>query len=339
MDLVQGFLEKVTGRGLRVVFPEGHDERVILAARKLKDHDIAQPILLGRPGHIESSAERAQVKLDGIDIIVPKESDKLQAYAEKYMEGRDNLSSAVALRMVSKPLFFGGMMVAGGHADTMVAGAATATATVIQAGVLTVGLAAGISTPSSFFIMVVPEFQGERNKSFVFADCAVNIEPTAEQLADIAVASADSAGRLLGVEPRVAMLSFSTKASASHARVEKVLKALEIIRNNHPELAVDGELQADSAIVPGVAARKVKAESRVAGKANVLIFPDLDSGNIAYKLTQHLAGAQAIGPFLQGFARPISDLSRGAGVDDIVSAAVIALAQTQPVLSSATEKK
>ncbi|MCK5428525.1 MAG: phosphate acetyltransferase, partial [Anaerolineales bacterium] len=159
------------------------------------------------------------------------------------------------------------------------------------------------------------------------ADCAVNIEPTSEQLADIALASAASAKKLLGEEPRVALLSFSTKGSASHTRVDKVLQALEIIKSKDPRLAVDGELQADSAIIPAVAAKKIKTESAVAGKANVLIFPDLDSGNIAYKLTQYLAKARAIGPFLQGFARPISDLSRGASVDDIVSAAIITLAQ------------
>jgi phosphate acetyltransferase len=222
-------------------------------------------------------------------------------------------------------------MVACGDADAMVAGAVTATATVIQAGVLTVGLAKGINTPSSFFVMIVPDFQGQSDKKFVFADCAVNIEPNPEQLADIALASAASAEKLLGEEPRIALLSFSTKGSASHVCVDKVLQAFEIIKSKNPQLAVDGELQADSAIIPAVAAKKIKTESAVAGKANVLIFPDLDSGNIAYKLTQYLAKAKAIGPFLQGFAKPVSDLSRGASVDDIVSTAVITLAQAPTV--------
>jgi phosphate acetyltransferase len=227
------------------------------------------------------------------------------------------------------------MMVACGDADTAVGGVAGATAILIQAGVLTVGLIPGIKTPSSFFLMVIPNFLGEKDKSFIFADCAVNIDPTAEQLADIALASAVSARRLLGQEPRVALLSFSTKGSASGPSVDKVREALKIARARQPGLAIDGEFQADSAIVPGVAAKKVKDESAVAGKANVIIFPDLNSGNIAYKLTQYMADAQAIGPFLQGFAKPITDLSRGASVDDIVATVILTLGQllesTNPV--------
>ena len=327
MDLLKSYSKKIQGRGLSVVFPEGHDERIILAARKLLDRDLARPMVIGKSEQVQAAVSRAGVSLDDITVTIPKESDRIEAYTQQYLSGREDISAAIAKRMVSKPLFYGGMMVACGDADAMVAGAATATATVIQAGVLTVGLAEGITTPSSFFIMSIPNFQGQDNKNFVFADCAVNIEPNPQQLADIALASAASAKKLLGEEPRVALLSFSTKGSASHARVDKVLQALEIIKSKDPRLAVDGELQADSAIIPAVAAKKIKTESAVAGKANVLIFPDLDSGNIAYKLTQYLANARAIGPFLQGFARPISDLSRGASVDDIVSAAIITLAQ------------
>jgi phosphate acetyltransferase len=309
------------------VLPEGGDERIVKAARILKDEDIARPILLGKPEQMETAAKKAGVGLEGIKVIDLKNNDKLDTYAAKYIEGRNDITPAIAKRMVAKSLFYAGMMVACGDADAAVGGVAHATATLIQAGTLTVGLMPGIKTVSSYFLMIIPDFLGQKNKPFIYADCAVNIEPTAEQLADTAIASATSARRILNEEPRVAMLSFSTKGSASSASVDKVKKALEIVRSREPKLAIDGEFQADAAIVPRVAAKKVKEPSNVAGKATVLIFPDLNSGNIAYKLTQYMANAQAIGPFLQGFAKPISDLSRGASVDDIVSTAVMTLAQ------------
>ncbi len=218
-------------------------------------------------------------------------------------------------------------MVAAGDAEAMVAGIACPTRRVIEASLMTIGLSPGIATPSSFFVMVMP---GSERATYVFADCAVNADPGPEELADIAIASAESARSLLGEEPRVALLSFSTHGSAAHARVDKVRAAVASAQAKRPDLAVDGELQGDAALSEAVAARKLKRASAVAGQANVLVFPDLDSGNIAYKLVQHLAGAQAVGPFLQGFARPVSDLSRGATVDDIVATVAVTLARGLP---------
>ena len=338
MDIIRSFKDRTRGKHLSVVLPEGRDERVIEAARRLQDEDIAQPIVLGTAEQIEAAAKKAGVDLDAIKTIDPKKSDKLDFYAEQYSRQRRGISAAVARHIVVKPLFYAGMMVACGDADAAVGGAASATAIAIQAGVLTIGLMPKIQTPSSYFVMVVPNFMGEKDKPFIYADCAVNIDPTAEQLADIALASAVTARRILGQEPRVALLSFSTTGSAADPSVAKVRQALRIAKSREPDLAIDGEFQADAAIVPSVARRKVKGESSVAGKANVLIFPDLNSGNIAYKLTQYMAGATAIGPLLQGFAKPISDLSRGATVDDIVSTVILTLGQLVEQTNSMTSK-
>jgi phosphate acetyltransferase len=296
MDALKTARTRIYGRGLKIVMPEGHDARVREAAEELRKHKLAEPILL----------------TPEIGPPTPEEIGSIQSR-------RQRLSLGMASRLLAKPSFRAGVMVATGSAHAMLAGATSSTARVIEAGLMTIGLAPGIETPSSFYLMQWPD------RRFVFADCAVNIQPSASQLADIALSAAESARLLLDEEPRVAMLSFSTKGSGHHSDAQKVADALQIAKSRNPGLKIDGELQSDAAISQQIASRKLKELGAVAGRANVLVFPDLDAANISYKLLQHLGGAQAIGPILQGFARPISDISRGATAADIAATAILLL--------------
>lgn len=330
MDVLKNFKEKAAGNKKRIVFPEGNDERIIRAAEKAEKENLADVIILGEKNQILKDAAQYGVNLDRIEIINPRSNDYIEEFTEKFYELRKhkNISIEDAVKSVIDPLYFGTMMIYTDKADGMVAGAANATGNVLRPAFQIVKTQEGISTVSSAIIVVIKDKSFGEEGVFVFSDCAVNPEPNSQQLAEIAVATADTTKRLLDFEPKVAMLSFSTMGSAKHKNVEKVQKAVEIAHKNAPELILDGELQLDAAIVESVSKRKAP-NSKLKGRANVLIFPDLQSGNIGYKLVQRLAGADAVGPILQGLAAPINDLSRGCSVDDVVNLTAITVVQAQ----------
>ena len=303
-----------------IVLPESHDERVIKAAEALTKEKLASVITLGNENKVRESAKKIGVNLEGVRIIDPMLSDKLSDFSNIFYNLRKHKGITIekARETLQRDLFFGAMMVKEGMANGSVSGSTASTADVMRAGIQCIGMPEGISIVSSFFLMMFPE------RTFSFADCAVVPMPDANQLADIAISTADNHRKLTGEEPFVAMLSFSTKGSAEHESIDKVIEATKIVRQKRPDINVDGELQFDAAIIESIGKKKAPG-SEVAGKANVLIFPDLNAGNIGYKIAQRLGGAEAVGPMVQGLKKPFFDLSRGCRVDDIVNTSAIAV--------------
>ncbi|SFC72887.1 phosphate acetyltransferase [Clostridium uliginosum] len=332
MELMEKIWSRAKSDKKNIVLAEGNEQRNITAAQKIVELGLANPILIGDREEILKKANEINVDISKVQIIDPNDSDKLQEYIESFYELRKNkgMTMTKAEKIVRDPLYFATMMVKLDDADGMVSGAVHTTGDLLRPGLQIIKTAPGVSVVSSFFIMNIPGSNYGVDGTLIFADCAVNPNPDEDQLAAIAIATAETAERLCKIEPRVAMLSFSTMGSADNAMVDKVRNATEKAKALRPNLLIDGELQLDAAIVKKVADQKAP-NSEVAGRANVLVFPDLQSGNIGYKLVQRFANADAIGPVCQGFAKPINDLSRGCSADDIVNVVALTAVQAQNV--------
>ncbi|MDA3950166.1 MAG: phosphate acetyltransferase [Spirochaeta sp.] len=329
MNFVETMKQTAKDLQRRLVLPEGTEPRMVRAARQLVDESLAaEVVLLGSQDAVSKVAKEEDVDLTGVTVLDPAGSDRRQAYADEYQELRKKkgMSAEEAFEQIVEPLKWGAMMVRMKDADAMVAGAENSTGNVLLAAFQIIKTAPGTKFASSCFVMRMNDPKWGVDGHMIFSDCATIPDPTAEQLAEITVAAAQSCRTFLKVEPQVAMLSFSTKGSAKDESVDKVLDALAQVKEREPKLSVDGELQLDAAVVESVGSKKAPG-STVAGNANTLIFPDLNAGNIGYKLVQRFAGADAYGPFLQGFAKPVSDLSRGCSVEDIVTTSAVTLCQ------------
>ncbi len=314
----------------RIVLPEGEERRTIEAARKIKDLKLAHPILIGHKEKIIQKIKSLNLKYEDIEIIDLDDSCDMDKYISKFYELRKNKGMTIekAKQIVKDPMYFATLMVKCNDADGLVSGAVHTTGDLLRPGLQIIKTKTGASVVSSFFIMAIPSSNYGEEGMLLFADCAVNPNPTYEELAEIAITTADTAKNVCKIQPRVAMLSFSTMGSADHQMVEKVRMATELAKKLRPDLLIDGEMQLDAAIVESVAKQKAP-KSKVSGKANILVFPDLQSGNIGYKLVQRFANAEAIGPICQGFDKPINDLSRGCSVEDIVNVVALTAVQAQ----------